>query len=187
MKPLSLSLTAPAFYERRSCLPQLDCERPHGGDLQPHLFGFRPTFMCYVPSPVLASVGDTGESRGAGRSAELGRTGSPPTARPPAPRQEGQCPVEHGDHFSPPDWERPGAGPSGSVFHWQLLRERSGLYSLLHPASGDVLLVPNQGLSLGVRRSVVSLNKRCSHKVCCDLRELTMSLCRFWLWKGKMY
>lgn len=61
MKPLSLSLTAPAFYERRSCLPQLDCERPHGGDLHPHLFGFRPTFMCYVPSPVLASVGDTGD------------------------------------------------------------------------------------------------------------------------------
>uniref|UniRef100_I3MM97 Endosome-associated-trafficking regulator 1 n=2 Tax=Ictidomys tridecemlineatus TaxID=43179 RepID=I3MM97_ICTTR len=48
-----------AFYERRSCLPQLDCERPHGGDLHPHFFGIRPTFMCYVPSPVLASVGDT--------------------------------------------------------------------------------------------------------------------------------
>uniref|UniRef100_H0V9N3 Endosome-associated-trafficking regulator 1 n=1 Tax=Cavia porcellus TaxID=10141 RepID=H0V9N3_CAVPO len=43
---------APAFCERRSCLPQLDCGRP------PFL-GFRPTFMCYVPSPVLASVGDT--------------------------------------------------------------------------------------------------------------------------------
>ncbi|XP_063139604.1 endosome-associated-trafficking regulator 1 isoform X8 [Rattus norvegicus] len=52
---------APAFYERRSCLPQLDCERPHGGDLHPQFFGFRPTFMCYVPSPVLASVGDTGD------------------------------------------------------------------------------------------------------------------------------
>ncbi|KAM9207008.1 endosome-associated-trafficking regulator 1 isoform 3-T3 [Dugong dugon] len=50
---------APAFYERRSCLPQLDCERPHGGDLDSHFFGIRPTFMCYVPSPVLASVGDT--------------------------------------------------------------------------------------------------------------------------------
>ncbi|XP_027797617.2 endosome-associated-trafficking regulator 1 isoform X2 [Marmota flaviventris] len=50
---------AAAFYERRSCLPQLDCERPHGGDLHPHFFGIRPTFMCYVPSPVLASVGDT--------------------------------------------------------------------------------------------------------------------------------
>uniref|UniRef100_A0A8C0WJU4 Endosome-associated-trafficking regulator 1 n=1 Tax=Castor canadensis TaxID=51338 RepID=A0A8C0WJU4_CASCN len=50
---------APAFYERRSCLPQLDCERPHFGDLHPHFFGIRPTFMCYVPSPVLASVGDT--------------------------------------------------------------------------------------------------------------------------------
>ncbi|XP_004848972.1 serologically defined colon cancer antigen 3 isoform X2 [Heterocephalus glaber] len=43
---------APAFCERRSCLPQLDCGRP------PFL-GFRPTFICYVPSPVLASVGDT--------------------------------------------------------------------------------------------------------------------------------
>ncbi|XP_069333202.1 endosome-associated-trafficking regulator 1 isoform X2 [Eulemur rufifrons] len=50
---------APAFYERRSCLPQLDCERPHGRDLDSHFFGIRPTFMCYVPSPVLASVGDT--------------------------------------------------------------------------------------------------------------------------------
>uniref|UniRef100_A0A8P0TDZ7 Endosome-associated-trafficking regulator 1 n=2 Tax=Canis lupus familiaris TaxID=9615 RepID=A0A8P0TDZ7_CANLF len=52
---------APAFYERRSCLPQLDCERPHGRDLDSHFFGIRPTFMCYVPSPVLASVGDTGD------------------------------------------------------------------------------------------------------------------------------
>ncbi|GAB5580332.1 endosome-associated-trafficking regulator 1 isoform X1 [Prionailurus iriomotensis] len=51
---------APAFCERRSCLPQLDCERPHGRDLDSHFFGIRPTFMCYVPSPVLASVGDTG-------------------------------------------------------------------------------------------------------------------------------
>uniref|UniRef100_A0A8C8Y3N5 Endosome-associated-trafficking regulator 1 n=1 Tax=Panthera leo TaxID=9689 RepID=A0A8C8Y3N5_PANLE len=50
---------APAFCERRSCLPQLDCERPHGRDLDSHFFGIRPTFMCYVPSPVLASVGDT--------------------------------------------------------------------------------------------------------------------------------
>uniref|UniRef100_A0A8C3X648 Endosome-associated-trafficking regulator 1 n=1 Tax=Catagonus wagneri TaxID=51154 RepID=A0A8C3X648_9CETA len=50
---------APAFYERRSCLPQLDCERPQGRDLESHFFGIRPTFMCYVPSPVLASVGDT--------------------------------------------------------------------------------------------------------------------------------
>ncbi|XP_058380466.1 endosome-associated-trafficking regulator 1 isoform X2 [Diceros bicornis minor] len=50
---------APAFSERRSCLPQLDCERPRGGDLDSHFFGIRPTFMCYVPSPVLASVGDT--------------------------------------------------------------------------------------------------------------------------------
>ncbi|XP_008840174.1 endosome-associated-trafficking regulator 1 isoform X1 [Nannospalax galili] len=52
---------APAFYERRSCLPQLECERPRGGDLHPHLLGFRPTFTRYVPSPVLASVGDTGD------------------------------------------------------------------------------------------------------------------------------
>ncbi|XP_070934728.1 endosome-associated-trafficking regulator 1 isoform X1 [Macaca nemestrina] len=50
---------APAFYERRSCLPQLDCERPHGRDLDSPFFGIRPAFMCYVPSPVLASVGDT--------------------------------------------------------------------------------------------------------------------------------
>ncbi|XP_008047399.1 serologically defined colon cancer antigen 3 isoform X2 [Carlito syrichta] len=55
---------APAFYERRSCLPQLDCERPHGGDLDSHFFGIRPTFMCYVPSPVLASVGDTDDKLG---------------------------------------------------------------------------------------------------------------------------
>lgn len=182
MKPLSLSLTAPAFYERRSCLPQLDCERPHGGDLHPHLFGFRPTFMCYVPSPVLAPVGDTGESRGAGRSAEPGSAGSPahsPPARPPAPRQEGQCPVEFGDHFSPPDWERPGAGPS----------ERAGVCSLLRPALGDLLLFPDEGQSVGIRRSAVftSLDKCCSHKACCDYGELTISLCRFWLWKGEMY
>ncbi|KAB1280106.1 Endosome-associated-trafficking regulator 1 [Camelus dromedarius] len=57
---------APAFYERRSCLPQLDCERPHGRDLESHFFGIRPTFMCYVPSPVLASVGDTGERPASG-------------------------------------------------------------------------------------------------------------------------
>ncbi|XP_017361126.1 endosome-associated-trafficking regulator 1 isoform X1 [Cebus imitator] len=50
---------APAFFERRSCLPQLDCERPHGRDLDSPFFGIRPAFMCYVPSPVLASVGDT--------------------------------------------------------------------------------------------------------------------------------
>ncbi|XP_033271169.1 endosome-associated-trafficking regulator 1 isoform X2 [Orcinus orca] len=55
---------APAFYERRSCLPQLDCERPQARDLESHFFGIRPTFMCYVPSPVLASVGDTGEKLG---------------------------------------------------------------------------------------------------------------------------
>ncbi|XP_032979809.1 endosome-associated-trafficking regulator 1 isoform X3 [Rhinolophus ferrumequinum] len=50
---------APACYERRSCLPQLDCGRSRGRDLDSHFFGIRPTFMCYVPSPVLASVGDT--------------------------------------------------------------------------------------------------------------------------------
>ncbi|XP_007459039.1 PREDICTED: serologically defined colon cancer antigen 3 homolog isoform X2 [Lipotes vexillifer] len=54
---------APAFYERRSCLPQLDCERPQARDLESH-FGIRPTFMCCVPSPVLASVGHTGEKPG---------------------------------------------------------------------------------------------------------------------------
>ncbi|XP_044776493.1 endosome-associated-trafficking regulator 1 isoform X2 [Neomonachus schauinslandi] len=57
-------IAAPAFYERRSCLPQLDCERPHGRDLDSHFFGIRPTFMCYVPSPVLASVGDTDDKLG---------------------------------------------------------------------------------------------------------------------------
>ncbi|XP_077918150.1 endosome-associated-trafficking regulator 1 isoform X3 [Halichoerus grypus] len=43
---------------------QLDCERPHGRDLDSHFFGIRPTFMCYVPSPVLASVGDTDDKLG---------------------------------------------------------------------------------------------------------------------------
>lgn len=56
-------IPAPACYERRSCLPQLDCGRSRGRDLDSHFFGIRPTFMCYVPSPVLASVGDTGERR----------------------------------------------------------------------------------------------------------------------------
>lgn len=59
-------IPAAAFYERRSCLPQLDCERPHGRDPDSHFFGIRPTFMCYVPSPVLASVGDTGERQASG-------------------------------------------------------------------------------------------------------------------------
>uniref|UniRef100_A0A8D0UHZ1 Endosome-associated-trafficking regulator 1 n=2 Tax=Sus scrofa TaxID=9823 RepID=A0A8D0UHZ1_PIG len=63
---------APAFYERRSCLPQLDCERPQGRDLESHLFGIRPTFMCYVPSPVLASVGDTDFGCGKGQCAKQG-------------------------------------------------------------------------------------------------------------------
>ncbi|XP_054583717.1 endosome-associated-trafficking regulator 1 isoform X2 [Eptesicus fuscus] len=52
---------AAAFSERRAGLPQLDCERPRGRDPDPHFFGIRPTFMCYVPSPVLANVGDTDE------------------------------------------------------------------------------------------------------------------------------
>ncbi|XP_045419083.1 endosome-associated-trafficking regulator 1 isoform X2 [Lemur catta] len=63
---------APAFYERRSCLPQLDCERPHGRDLDSHFFGIRPTFMCYVPSPVLASVGDTDCGYGKGKCTKQG-------------------------------------------------------------------------------------------------------------------
>ncbi|XP_047381508.1 endosome-associated-trafficking regulator 1 isoform X3 [Sciurus carolinensis] len=67
---------APAFYERRSCLPQLDCERPHGGDLHPHFFGIRPTFMCYVPSPVLASVGDTDFGYGKGKCTKQGPPGA---------------------------------------------------------------------------------------------------------------
>lgn len=132
MKPLSLSLTAPAFYERRSCLPQLDCERPHGGDLHPHFFGFRPTFMCYVPSPVLASVGDTGERGAPAAVRSWEARGALPTARLPAPRQEGQCPVELGDLFSPLDWERSGAGFSGSAFHRQLRCERALVCSLLY-------------------------------------------------------
>uniref|UniRef100_A0A8C5W2S9 Endosome-associated-trafficking regulator 1 n=1 Tax=Microcebus murinus TaxID=30608 RepID=A0A8C5W2S9_MICMU len=48
---------APAFYERRSCLPQLDCERPQGRDPHSHFFGIR---------PVLASVGDTDFGYGKG-------------------------------------------------------------------------------------------------------------------------
>ncbi|KAM8802433.1 endosome-associated-trafficking regulator 1 isoform 2-T2 [Rhynchonycteris naso] len=55
---------AAAFCERRSCLPQLDCERPHGRDPDSPFLGIRPTFMCYVPSPVLASVGDTDDRLG---------------------------------------------------------------------------------------------------------------------------
>lgn len=66
---VALVITAPAFYERRSCLPQLGCERPRGRDLDSHFFGIRPTFMCYVPSPVLASVGGTGERQAAGTHA----------------------------------------------------------------------------------------------------------------------
>ncbi|KAM7092598.1 endosome-associated-trafficking regulator 1 isoform 1-T1 [Molossus nigricans] len=55
---------AARFFERRSCLPQLDCERPPGRDPDPHFLGVRPTFMCYVPSPVLASVGDADDKLG---------------------------------------------------------------------------------------------------------------------------
>nr|XP_044998206.1 endosome-associated-trafficking regulator 1 isoform X3 [Jaculus jaculus] len=67
---------APAFYERRSCLPQLDCERSRGGALHPHLLGFRPTFMCYVPSPVLASVGDTDFGYGKGKCTKQSPSGA---------------------------------------------------------------------------------------------------------------
>lgn len=52
---------------------QLDCERPPARDLESHFFGFRPTFMCYMPSPVLASVGDTGERRASGTPPPRGR------------------------------------------------------------------------------------------------------------------
>ncbi|XP_017911608.1 PREDICTED: serologically defined colon cancer antigen 3 isoform X5 [Capra hircus] len=67
---------APAFYERRSCLPQLDCERPPARDLESHFFGFRPTFMCYMPSPVLASVGDTDFGYAKGKCAKQGPPGA---------------------------------------------------------------------------------------------------------------
>ncbi|XP_044776492.1 endosome-associated-trafficking regulator 1 isoform X1 [Neomonachus schauinslandi] len=72
-------IAAPAFYERRSCLPQLDCERPHGRDLDSHFFGIRPTFMCYVPSPVLASVGDTDFGYGKGKCTKQGLPGAQET------------------------------------------------------------------------------------------------------------
>ncbi|KAF6124128.1 endosome associated trafficking regulator 1 [Phyllostomus discolor] len=70
---------AAAFYERRSCLPQLDCERPHGRDPDSHFFGIRPTFMCYVPSPVLASVGDTDFVYGKGKGTKQGPSGAQET------------------------------------------------------------------------------------------------------------
>ncbi|XP_026907540.1 endosome-associated-trafficking regulator 1 isoform X1 [Acinonyx jubatus] len=70
---------APPFCERRSCLPQLDCERPHGRDLDSHFFGIRPTFMCYVPSPVLASVGDTDFGYGKGKCTKQGPPGAQET------------------------------------------------------------------------------------------------------------
>uniref|UniRef100_A0A8C5ZAR6 Endosome-associated-trafficking regulator 1 n=2 Tax=Marmota marmota marmota TaxID=9994 RepID=A0A8C5ZAR6_MARMA len=50
--------------------------RPHGGDLHPHFFGIRPTFMCYVPSPVLASVGDTDFGYGKGKCTKQGPAGA---------------------------------------------------------------------------------------------------------------
>ncbi|XP_053413825.1 endosome-associated-trafficking regulator 1 isoform X2 [Nycticebus coucang] len=67
---------APAFYERRSCLPQLDCERPPDRDQDSHFFGIRPTFMCYVPSPVLASVGDSDFGYGKGKCTKQGPSGA---------------------------------------------------------------------------------------------------------------
>ncbi|XP_025715974.1 endosome-associated-trafficking regulator 1 isoform X2 [Callorhinus ursinus] len=70
---------APALYERRSWLPRLDCERPRGGGLDPHLFGIRPTFMCYVPGPVLASVGDTDLGYGKGKCTKQGLPGAQET------------------------------------------------------------------------------------------------------------
>ncbi|KAK1333978.1 hypothetical protein QTO34_004976 [Cnephaeus nilssonii] len=63
---------AAAFSERRAGLPQLDCERPRGRDPDPHFFGIRPTFMCYVPSPVLANVGDTDFIYGKGKGSKPG-------------------------------------------------------------------------------------------------------------------
>nr|XP_021546732.1 serologically defined colon cancer antigen 3 [Neomonachus schauinslandi] len=79
-RPIALVvIAAPAFYERRSCLPQLDCERPHGRDLDSHFFGIRPTFMCYVPSPVLASVGDTDFGYGKGKCTKQGLPGAQET------------------------------------------------------------------------------------------------------------
>ncbi|XP_078188283.1 endosome-associated-trafficking regulator 1 isoform X19 [Callithrix jacchus] len=67
---------APAFFERRSCLPHLDCERPHGRDLDSPFFGIRPAFMCYVPSLVLASVGDTDFGYGKGKCSKQSPSGA---------------------------------------------------------------------------------------------------------------
>ncbi|XP_063506139.1 endosome-associated-trafficking regulator 1 isoform X7 [Pongo pygmaeus] len=67
---------APAFYERRSCLPQLDCERPHGRDLDSPFLGIRPAFMCYVPNSVLASVGDTDFGYGKGKCSKQSPSGA---------------------------------------------------------------------------------------------------------------
>ncbi|XP_023982088.1 endosome-associated-trafficking regulator 1 isoform X2 [Physeter macrocephalus] len=76
-RPRSLVIPdAPAFYERRSCLPPLDCERPQARDLESRFFGTRPTFMCYVPSPVLASVGDTDFGYGKGKGTKQGPSGA---------------------------------------------------------------------------------------------------------------
>ncbi|XP_070286409.1 endosome-associated-trafficking regulator 1 isoform X2 [Myotis yumanensis] len=63
---------AAASSERRAGLPQLDCGRPRGRDPDPHLLGLRPAFMCYVPSPVLASVGDPDFIYGKGKGTKPG-------------------------------------------------------------------------------------------------------------------
>ncbi|XP_014637808.1 PREDICTED: serologically defined colon cancer antigen 3 isoform X2 [Ceratotherium simum simum] len=78
-----------AGYARRPGVPPLsrarslvipdDCERPRGGDLDSHFFGIRPTFMCYVPSPVLASVGDTDFGFGKGKCTKQGPSGAQET------------------------------------------------------------------------------------------------------------
>ncbi|XP_035118976.1 endosome-associated-trafficking regulator 1 isoform X15 [Callithrix jacchus] len=52
-------LGATPLSRARSIVIPDDCERPHGRDLDSPFFGIRPAFMCYVPSLVLASVGDT--------------------------------------------------------------------------------------------------------------------------------
>ncbi|XP_055988922.1 endosome-associated-trafficking regulator 1 isoform X2 [Sorex fumeus] len=65
---------APAFYERRPCLPQLDCERPRGRDPDPGP-GPRPAFMCYVPGPALASAASDADfdyGKGKGLKTTLG-------------------------------------------------------------------------------------------------------------------
>ncbi|KAK2101048.1 Endosome-associated-trafficking regulator 1 [Saguinus oedipus] len=53
-----------------------DCERPHGRDLDSPFFGIRPAFMCYVPRPVLASVGDTDFGYGKGKCSKQSPSGA---------------------------------------------------------------------------------------------------------------